>query len=99
MVAFLHVRVDPVVAKAFPQFVFPGGQGPLTPTHTEKRSGNRAVCKQVRFVDRSADEEIQRPHSHEILFSDQLIPGFLGDMGDDILLHASTEQVSSSLFP
>ena len=29
VVGFLHVRADPVVAKAFPQFVFPCGQGPF----------------------------------------------------------------------
>ena len=80
MVGFLHVRVvDQVIA----QFVFPGGKGSLVATHTEELIGNRTISKQMRFIDRSTYEKIQRTHRYETLLSDQLIPGFLGDIGND----------------
>ena len=57
MVGFLFVRVeDQVVDKAFQQFVYPGGQGPLVANHT-KTPQNRTFCRQVRVIDRSTDIE------------------------------------------
>ena len=66
VVGFLHVRVvDPVVIRAFPQFVLSGGKGPLVAANTEQLIWNRAIRRHVRFVDSSTDQKIQRPHSHE----------------------------------
>ena len=56
-------------------------------SNTEKLFGNRAIRRQVRFIDSSTDKKIQRPHSREILFFDQLISGFLGKIGYDTFLH------------
>ena len=100
MAGFLHVRVvDQVVAQAFPQFVFPCGQGPLVAAHTEKQMEDRTICRQVRLTDRSTDQKIQCPNRRDILRSSQSIPGFFGEIGNDAFLHARTERVTSSLFP
>ena len=85
--------IDQAVARTFPQFVLPGGHGPLVATHTEKMIGNRTIRKKVRFVDGSTNKKV---HCTRFLsLSDKLRPGLLGKVGNDAFLHTCTEQAPS----
>ena len=67
VIGFLPVCViDQAVAGTFPQFVLPGGQGPLVATYTEKLIGKRTIRKQVKFVDGSTNKKVQCTRSREI---------------------------------
>ena len=48
--------IDQAVAGTFTQFVLPGDQSLPVATHTEKLMENRAIRRQVRFADGSANE-------------------------------------------